>query len=148
MRGGDFLCALNPCKSTHICITRSCARTCSEGWTNRLASSLTQVAAKSRKFYLYTVDFWSTWCRFALGGQTVKNPALTCVQSWARPSHWGHCKSPSQVLARKSTQLGGQTKRKLKVESLRWLASPFGQGVRQAVKFQLIYWVLFFKLSI
>ena len=73
----------------------------------------------SLRFYNNRLLAINLICRLALGGQTVKNlrPNLSSTKV-----HASRCKS---------TQVGGQTKRKLnaRVQNLRRLASPFGQDL-------------------
>ena len=70
---------------------------------------------------------------------------LTCDQVVSTYVGWPNGKKPASTLhmnlsttkvnasRRKSTQVGGQTKRKSKTSvALRRLASPFGQGLRMA----------------
>ena len=71
-----------------------------------------QVHGSRKKSWISRIYSWlaiGNLCRLALGGQTVKNLrrfASTCIRIWARPKsiNAGH---------RKSTQVGGKTKRKL-----------------------------------
>ena len=71
-----------------------------------------QVHGSRKKSWISRIYSWlaiGNLCRLALGGQTVKNLrrfASTCIRIWARPKsiNAGH---------RKSSQVGGKTKRKL-----------------------------------
>ena len=102
-------------KSTQICKTRTCVRTC-EGWPNG-----SQVA-KSCKFHAYhwLVRFYNNrllainLCRLALGGQTVKNLRLIAPKFELDQSQrkWAAKRNASWM----------------QVQNLRRLASPFGQG--------------------
>ena len=75
------------CKSMQVCKNRTCVRTC-EGWPNGFASWL--ASHKISRISLVNVFLFNrllaiNLCRLALGGQTVKKLASTCVHIWAWP---------------------------------------------------------------
>ena len=45
-------------KSTQVCETRTCVRTC-DGWPNEFVRKFAQLVAKTRKFHAYTVELRS-----------------------------------------------------------------------------------------
>ena len=83
---------------------------------NSVFGNTTENRKKSRKFHAYhwLVLFYNNrvlvmnLCWLALGGQTVKKLASSSVQIWARPKL-----TQVHASSHKSTQVGGQTKRKL-----------------------------------
>ena len=79
-------------KSTQVCKTKICVWTC-EGWPNGFTSRLARQQ-------ILAINL----CRLALGGQTVKTSVYLCPNL-----------SSTKINAspHKSTQVGGQTKRKL-----------------------------------
>ena len=90
-------------KSTQVCKTRTCVRTC-DGWPNGFASRLAS-SRKSHKPYISHIYSWLAinLCRLALGGQNGKN--------LRRLAYEFELAKVNATLS--ATQVGGQTKRKL-----------------------------------
>ena len=84
-------------KLKHPPALKALAKGTCEGWPNGFAS---------RKFHAYNwlMRFYNNLCRLALGGQTVKDLRPNFSSTKANAGYASRCKS---------TQVGGQTKRKL-----------------------------------
>ena len=102
------------CKSTQVLQTRTCIRPC-EGWPTD--SQVGSQVVKSRKFYVYTVDLWST-----------------CVDLHWVAKRWKVCIDLRINLS--STKVNASPRRWVDKRNVSWtwvdnfrrLASVFGQG--------------------
>ena len=104
-------------KSTQVCKTRTCVRTCEEWPNGSRKSQVGSQVAKSRKFHVYhwLMCFYNNrllalnLCRLALGGQMVKNLRLLASKFELDQSQ----RKSTQVVASPRKWVARQTKRKL-----------------------------------